>query len=55
LRVRDQDKNWRIIYRVDSDAIVLAEVFHKTTRQTPDRVIQTCKRRLSLYGRRSEV
>ncbi len=55
LRVRDQDKNWRIIYRVDSDAIVLVEVFRKTTRQTSEAVIQTCKRRLSRYDRRSEV
>jgi phage-related protein len=49
LRVRDENKNWRIIYRVDSDAIVIAEVFAKATNQTPKRVIDTCRRRLGMY------
>jgi len=49
LRVRDEDRSWRIIYRVDPDAIVIAEVFPKTTRQTPKPVIATCKRRLRKY------
>src|SRR4051794_7167418 len=49
LRIRDETRNWRIIYRVDKDAIVIAEVFPKTTRQTPQRVIGSCQRRLSLY------
>src|SRR4051812_45662358 len=43
LRVRDKNQNWRIVYRVDSDAIVIAEVFPKTTQQTPDHVIDTCR------------
>jgi len=49
LRVSDEDQNWRIVYRIDSDAIVIAEVFPKTTRATPKRVIDTCKRRLTRY------
>jgi phage-related protein len=49
LRVRDETKNWRILYRLDADAIVIAEVFPKTTAQTPKSVIQTCRRRLALY------
>jgi phage-related protein len=49
LRVRDEKQNWRIVYRVDGDAIIIAEVFPKTTQQTPKRVIDTCKRRLALY------
>jgi phage-related protein len=49
LRIRDKDKNWRIVYRVDEDAIVIAEVFAKTTRTTPKSVIRNCQRRLSLY------
>jgi phage-related protein len=28
LRIRDVDKNWRIIYRIDDDAIVIVEVFN---------------------------
>jgi phage-related protein len=49
LRIRDETKNWRIIYRIDYDAIVIAEVFDKTTRATPDSVIENCRRRLSKY------
>ena len=49
LRVRDESKNWRLIYRIDDDAIVVAEVFNKTTRETPKSVIENCQRRLSQY------
>lgn len=49
LRIRDADKNWRIIYRIDDEAILIVEVFNKTTRTTPERVIENCKRRLSKY------
>ncbi len=49
LRILDADSNWRIVYRIDRDAIVLLEVFRKTTEQTPSRVIATCRRRLKAY------
>ncbi|MGH7717698.1 MAG: type II toxin-antitoxin system RelE/ParE family toxin, partial [Gemmatimonadaceae bacterium] len=49
LRIRDRDKNWRIVYRTDNDAIVIAEVWNKTTQTTPSHVIQLAKRRLKLY------
>lgn len=49
LRVRDQDRDWRIVYRMDDDAIVIAEVFPKTTRETPKAVIGNCRRRLREY------
>lgn len=49
LRIMDEKKSWRIIYRIDRDAIVILEVFRKTTQQTPQRVIADCKRRLSQY------
>jgi phage-related protein len=49
LRIRDEKHNWRIVYRLDADAIIIADVFAKTTRQTPKRVIDACKRRLRLY------
>ena len=51
LRIRDVDKNWRIIYRIDDDAILIIEVFNKTTRGTPASVIENCKKRLSKYDR----
>ena len=49
LRVRDENKNWRIIYRIDDDAIIIAEVFDKTTRETPISVIENCQQRLRKY------
>ncbi|MBI5672167.1 MAG: type II toxin-antitoxin system RelE/ParE family toxin [Nitrospirae bacterium] len=49
LRVPDDTKTWRILYRVDSDAIVIAEVFRKKTRATPHGVIEACQRRLRSY------
>jgi phage-related protein len=49
LRVVDRNIAWRIIYRVDDDAIVIAEVFRKTTTQTPRRVLETCRARLRDY------
>ena len=49
LRVTDEDKIWRVVYRTDPDAIVILEVFNKTTKTTPQKVIKACKRRLSMY------
>jgi phage-related protein len=49
LRIRDRDKDWRIVYRVDSDAVVVLEVFRKATRRTPKRVVDACKRRIRQY------
>lgn len=49
LRIPDEDVTWRIIYRTDSDAIVIAEVFAKKTGKTPRKIINTCKRRFKEY------
>jgi phage-related protein len=49
LRVRDVNQDWRIIYRIDDDSILIIEVFNKTTRATPDNVIEKCKKRLGKY------
>ena len=49
LRVNDEQTTWRIIYRIDSDAIVLLEVFSKKSRTTPKAIIDVCKRRLREY------
>jgi phage-related protein len=51
LRIVDMNKSWRIVYRLDGDAIVIADVFRKTTQQTPARVMADCVRRLALYDR----
>lgn len=49
LRVRDETVSWRILCRVDSDAVIVAGVFPKKTEQTPKREIDACKRRLALW------
>jgi phage-related protein len=49
LRVPDERATWRVIYRVDVDAIVILEVFAKRTAQTPKAVLDVCRRRLKEY------
>jgi phage-related protein len=49
LRVVDAGRTWRIVYRLDRDAVVIADVFPKTTARTPTRVLDDCRRRLRLY------
>ena len=49
LRIEDQTQTWRIIYRVDPDAIIIAEVFDKKTKKTPPEVITISQKRLKAY------
>jgi phage-related protein len=49
LRIRDNDRTWRIIYRIDSDAIIILDVFQKKSRKTPKYVIDNCKARIKSY------
>jgi phage-related protein len=49
LRVKDRDKEWRLIYRIDADAVLILEVFEKKTRKTPQQVIDACRQRLKRY------
>ena len=51
LRIRDPGADWRIVYRLDADAVVILEVFSKKTRATPKPVIAACIRRLREYDR----
>ena len=51
LRVSDSKmrKIWRLVYRVDAEAIVVVDVFQKSTQTTPKTVIDNCKRRLKQF------
>lgn len=49
LRISDSNVIWRIIYRIDPDAIVILEIFAKKTQQTPKSIIDICKQRLRDY------
>src|SRR3989338_2995989 len=46
LRIYDENKTWRIIYRIDFDAIMILKVFEKKTNRTPKKVIEVCKKRI---------
>ena len=49
LGIQDEEHAWRIVYRIDSDAIVIVAVFGKKTRKTPREIIATSRRRLKAY------
>lgn len=49
LRVNDENKTWRIIYRIDTDAVVILEVFEKKTNRTPKTIIDVCQKRMKNY------
>lgn len=51
LRVRDADHQWRLIYRIDRDVILVVEVFDKDSRRTSGEVIELCRERLRAYDR----
>jgi len=49
LRVPDLAVTWRVVYRIDRDAVVILDVFAKKTQKTPATVVQACRRRLRAY------
>ena len=49
LRIVDVDATWRVIYRIDPDAIVIGSVFSKKTPTTPQREIDAAQRRFGHY------
>ncbi|MGF1569525.1 MAG: type II toxin-antitoxin system RelE/ParE family toxin [Nodosilinea sp.] len=51
LRIRDAEQNWRIIYRMEDDAILILEVFSKKSQTTPKPMIEICQQRLKQYER----
>lgn len=49
LRIVDESATWRIVYRIDTDAIVIGEVFSNKTQATPKSVIDACQRKFKEY------
>ncbi len=51
LRIDDlrQRKEWRIVYCIGRSAIAVLDVFQKTTRATPRRVIAACRHRAEAF------
>ena len=54
LRVQDESQTWRILYRVDRDAVLILDVFSKKTQVTPNSVIEACRRRSRAYDALNE-
>lgn len=51
LRVPDESATWRILYRLDVDAIVIVAVFAKKAQATPATILATARARLKQYDR----
>lgn len=49
LRVRDAQHNWRIVYHIDDDFVVILDVFAKTSPQAQKQSIARCQKRLAEY------
>ena len=49
LRVVDVGATWRILYRIDPDAILIGAVFAKKTDATPRSMIEASRRRFREY------
>jgi len=49
LPIQDENRIWRVVYRLDPDAIVVVAVFPKTTCSTSKHDIGGCKARLRSY------
>ena len=51
LRIVDGPVNWRIMYHIAPDAIVILDLFPKKTAATPKSVIVECRKRLTEFQR----
>ncbi len=51
MKINDGEKNvtWRIVYRIDSDAIIVAGWFKKKSQKLPKNFVDTCRKRLKKY------
>ncbi len=55
LRVRDERGNWRIVYRADSDAVVILDVFKKTSGAEQKKSFERCEQRAKRYDREQKA
>jgi len=49
LRINDKNVTWRIVVRIDKDAVIVGEVFAKKSSSTPMYVIENARRRFRHY------
>ena len=51
LRIKDEGIFWRINYKIESDAILILEVYDKKSNKIPKKIISACKERIKLYNK----
>jgi phage-related protein len=51
LRIVDENATWRMFYRIDEDAIILAHWVSKKTQKTSQKDIDACKLRFKKYDK----
>jgi phage-related protein len=51
LRIIDGHLNWRIMYYIATDAVVILDVFRKKTETTPKTVVDDCRQRVTEFLR----
>jgi phage-related protein len=49
LPILDGSTNWRIMYHIAPDAIVILDIFPKKTAATPRRLLAECRTRLAAF------
>jgi len=49
LRIADGRKNWRLVFRADTDAVLILDVFLKKSQRTPMSVLEVCRERMRRY------
>ena len=52
LRVTDAGGEWRLVYALTGEAVVVLDVFQKKTRAIPQTILTQCAKRLREYHRR---
>jgi len=51
MRVKDSKCQWRIVYRIDDDAILIAGIFAKKGKKMQQRELKAASARLATYDR----
>ncbi len=54
LRIQDRVETWRIVYRLDAEAVLILAVFSKKSQATPRVIMATSKSRLLRYDQAGE-
>lgn len=49
LRVKDREGAWRLIYQIREKEILVLNIFKKKTQQTPQDMVEVCKKRIRHY------